>query len=391
LQATQPVRSQKHYAVLDGFRGLAILLVFVFHLGNSRNLNSLWERRIETITSGGWLGVDMFFALSGFLISGILVDSLNDERYFKNFYIRRALRIFPLFYGVLLALALLTPLLHLQWQWGHLSYLVYVQNIAAFFNPSLNAVPPGINLEHFWSLAVEEQFYLIWPFVIWKIRDLRKLTQLSLILIAGGLVLRFILLAFSHTNSVYVWIYKSLPTHADGLLIGAIAAFMIRQKSVAAFYEQTRWIFYAAALCLVAILVTQGPYYGAFAMASLGYTIVAIVFVGILLRALVPNTLTARFFNLGFLRLCGKYSYGIYVYHILFGEFLVHYMYSLQARLHSRLLGGLAYIALHFVGSFLIAVLSYHLFESRFLKLKDRLAPHIKSSMTQEKLSAVQV
>src|SRR5271156_4679340 len=112
-----------------------------------------------------WSGVTLFFALSGFLITGILFDTLGSKRYFRTFFGRRVLRIFPLYYGVLLVLLLLTRPLHMDWHGQAYRLWTYTTNIPFTHdweeNPS-----PYVNLIHFWSLAVEEQFYLIWPLVI---------------------------------------------------------------------------------------------------------------------------------------------------------------------------------------------------------------------------------
>ncbi len=120
-----------------------------------------WVKVIAAVSYGGWMGVDLFFALSGFLITGILLDTRENLRYFANFYIRRALRIFPIYYTVLGVLLLLTPLLHLRWHWGHAAYWVYLGNIAYNVNPDLSVLRPAVSFVHLWSLAVEEQFYLV--------------------------------------------------------------------------------------------------------------------------------------------------------------------------------------------------------------------------------------
>src|SRR6202795_1240617 len=176
--ATAVAPKLAHYQALDGFRGLAILLVFAFHAFHSTHFSSLPARVLEWFGSGGWMGVDLFFVLSGFLITGILTKSVGLPRYFRNFYIRRSLRIFPLYYGVLLLLLALTPLLHLEWHRGHLTYLVYCQNIGGVLNPiEIEYLQPSVNLSHLWSLAVEEQYYLLWPVTIWLLRDERKIMR----------------------------------------------------------------------------------------------------------------------------------------------------------------------------------------------------------------------
>lgn len=155
-----------HLLPLDGVRGLAILMVVCSHSFESNyNSGSLPVRVLGHLFYYGSFGVDLFFVLSGFLITGILVDSITDAHYFRNFYARRALRIFPLYYLVLLLCFALTRPLHLHW--GSMGWLlpVYLQNLRPQEIVTFSA-GSGIALFHFWSLAIEEQFYLVWPAIV---------------------------------------------------------------------------------------------------------------------------------------------------------------------------------------------------------------------------------
>ena len=149
--STRPTR---HDPALDGVRGLAIALVVASHV-------TTWPPATQ-----GWIGVDLFFVLSGFLITGILADSRNVIGRARAFYVRRALRILPLYYGVLVTLFVVIPILHplhtqeyqtlAREQWW---YWTYLQNWRIASAHSID----GGSLVWFWSLAIEEQFYLIWP------------------------------------------------------------------------------------------------------------------------------------------------------------------------------------------------------------------------------------
>jgi peptidoglycan/LPS O-acetylase OafA/YrhL len=363
-----------HYQVLDGFRGLAILLVFMYHAFHSTHLFSLPVLILEWVGGGGWMGVDLFFVLSGFLITGILTTSLGAPQYFRNFYIRRSLRIFPLFYGVMLLLLVLTPVLHLEWHRGHLSYLVYCQNIGAALDPiGIGYVQPSVNLSHLWSLAVEEQYYLLWPLTIWLIHDERRLMRLCLFLVGVSLILRLALLVALPSEVAWEWAYKLLPTHWDGLLLGSWLAMARRRWTVEELVRRTRWpVAFSLAIIAVVMASTRSLDYHRNPMAAIGYPAIAATFAGLLLRCFAAGSWEYSFFSLGFLRFMGKYSYGFYVYHQMFSPMTTPGLYWLEAKLHSRLAGAALYLLLWFAGSIAIAVLSYKFFESPFLNLKDR-------------------
>src|SRR4030095_2778309 len=153
---TPPAYSRQYYPALDGLRGLAILLVILYH--NFSFINHFFF---------AWLGVDLFFVLSGYLITSILLNSVNSPHYLKNFYAKRVLRVFPLYYLSLIIFLIIFPLLGIYK--SELKYYVdnqlwfwfYLQNWLLSFNFPTT----GNFLNHFWSLGVEEQFYLAWPFI----------------------------------------------------------------------------------------------------------------------------------------------------------------------------------------------------------------------------------
>jgi len=179
----------KHISALDGVRGLAILLVFMVHIfGMGTNSGSRLMRLQSRIFSAGWIGVDMFFALSGFLITGILYDTLGSRRFFLNFYARRSLRVFPLYYGYILTIMLIVLALRGHWYSRLGLYLTYTSNLDRSLGRYTTA--PWVNFGHFWSLAVEEQFYLFWPVAVFLLRRKRYILIASLTLAAMSFGIR---------------------------------------------------------------------------------------------------------------------------------------------------------------------------------------------------------
>ncbi len=327
---------------------------------------------IEAVGSAGWMGVDLFFVLSGFLITGILLDTRNQHHYFRNFYARRTLRIFPLYYGLFLLLFLLTPIIHLQWRPGHIAYLFYAGNIAYNLDPTISQIKPAVEMLHFWSLAVEEQFYLIWPLLILLIPTRKALVRTCLGLSAFGLLLRCLLVHWSLGRGSE-WAYAELPTHMDGLLAGSLAAIWFRAIPLQTIVGRVRWVLPAAAIALAGIIAySRSGNFSSTGMTTLGYPILATFFVCVLLLALKPGTPASRLGSAPILRFFGKYSYGMYIFHFVFNSATARFQPVLQAHLHSIVLGGLAYVGLVFLGTILVSVLSYNLYEKHWLRMKSK-------------------
>jgi peptidoglycan/LPS O-acetylase OafA/YrhL len=219
-----------YYPALDGLRAFSFFGVFLWHY----------------ITFPyGWAGVDIFFVLSGFLITGILYDTRDDPFRVRNFYIRRTLRIFPLYYGVFLAIFLVSPLLKWTWSWQWLAWPLYLGNFLRFLYPHQNnyfvavfadadlvsKTRHGIELQlgHFWTLCIEEQFYLLWPWVVFTIRDRRKLIAICITCIVLVPVARTLAMQYLPQPLVsgYVVLHAT-PFRFDTLLVGALIALLYR-------------------------------------------------------------------------------------------------------------------------------------------------------------------
>jgi peptidoglycan/LPS O-acetylase OafA/YrhL len=363
-----------HIPALDGLRGVAILLVMLYHFTETyiRSFSGILYRCCDV----GWCGVDLFFVLSGFLITGILFDAKSGSHYFRKFYMRRLLRIFPLYYGFLFVLFVLVPLEHrfqplIQhhmtqqvWLWS------YLTNFAYCLSPHL--LITKFHLAHFWSLAVEEQFYLIWPAVIFLLQP-KTAIRVSAICIGAALLFRLFLIT-DHVNPVAI--FNLTPCRMDSLAAGALCALLVRlNPSTIKLLRVARLITVFSGVGLICILSWPG---GSDAdnpmMQSIGYSLLACFFAGMLLLSLNPSqdNVLSWLLSCPILVLFGFYSYAIYVFHYpLVHLFNKWFSVNLLSRdLHSRLLGLEVHVLCSVLVSLFIAILSWNLYERHFLKLK---------------------
>jgi peptidoglycan/LPS O-acetylase OafA/YrhL len=361
-------KSSKHYPALDGLRGIAILAVFFSHFGGGHKSTNLVIRIWSHVADAGWIGVDLFFVLSGFLITGILLDTAHQENRAKNFYARRALRIFPLFYGVLCGFLLLTPVLHLQWRAGHLLYFFYLSNMIPVLAPGLRSPGTSVGLVHLWSLAVEEQFYLLWPFAVWFIKDRKKLLRICLAIMAFALVLRIILVMRGVDPFI---VYSLLFTRADSLICGSALAILVRDPSQRQL--PIKWVLpLTGASTLGLFLLSHSGSHEAPLISTLGYTLIALFCACLVYGAQQGKGWIAAISNHRWLRFFGRYSYGLYIYHGLLVVFLFPLVYPIQQLVHSVLWGSILYLLFSLGLTLAIAMTSYHLVEAPILKLKKR-------------------
>jgi peptidoglycan/LPS O-acetylase OafA/YrhL len=364
-----PRDSLKHIASLDGVRGVAISIVLLFHLlASSPQTNSRALDFVVRALGAGWVGVDLFFALSGFLITGILFDTLQTSHYFKNFYARRFLRIFPLYYGVLLVLLILFYPAHFDQGRPFLLLFAYLQNTPPWFRCSPTTVVQLTG--HLWSLAVEEQFYLVWPVLVFLIRDRRKLlwTAAGLALMAPAT--RFLLLAH---GASFKETYEMTLCRADSLLAGAWLALAVRGNLREVVLRCAKPVF-ALSLLLCGIIAWRTGNFDwklNHSVNSYGYSVIAMASISLIAMALRPDSTTARLMRINVLRFLGKYSYGIYVYHqIVFMTAGVLVERFLHGFIHSKPLYHAVLLVIILLITIPLAVLSFHLYEQPFLKLK---------------------
>ncbi|WP_287045553.1 acyltransferase [Acidobacterium sp.] len=359
--------TRTHIGALDGIRGLAVLMVFADHYGNlDAYSHSTMVMLAEHLKSTGWMGVDLFFVLSGFLITNILWRTRQQTHRARNFYMKRILRLFPVYYGVWIFLLLYSAITATGWEPRvFLEYLFYAGNYAA---PTHLRIGPFM-IDHFWSLAVEEQFYLIWPLVLWNIR--RMDTALRLLAAMFGLSALIKLVCLFVDPKIHAYYY--LPTHMEPLAAGAFVA-LAYMKWPDACQRAAR----AGLVLTVPALVIAFNYFHGLADTSLrvltvALPLVAIAGVSLLLRSLDSRAFLAKLMNLRVLRFYGKISYGLYVYHYLLQIPLKQVLYvPIHHVLKSHLLAGVAYFALALAVCTLIATLSLQFYEKPFLRMKRR-------------------
>jgi peptidoglycan/LPS O-acetylase OafA/YrhL len=368
---TVPSPERVHLSALDGVRGVAITMVMLMH-SLEGNFDGASLRTLGEAINLGRLGVDLFFVLSGFLITGILMDTRHDPAFFRRFYMRRTLRIFPLYYGVLGILLLLTPVLHLQWKGMFFWMLLYAQNFQPLRILSFYLAPLHLGLYHLWSLAVEEQFYLVWPFVVFLLKGQRRAVGIA----ATGLTVAVILarLWIIHSGGGLEYIHVGMFTRADQLLLGAILATLYRSESWWPRVAQAGpWLFAAVVLFQLSVWASTGHLERAslFYIIGFGYTLFALACAGAMAWSLKSGSILQRIMQTAPLRILGKYSYGLYILHVpvitMLGLPMRHWM---RLHFHSRLLSVILPVPLVLALSFLLAWVSYNFYEKRFLRLK---------------------
>lgn len=342
-------------------RGLAILLVVFYHNFGFTNYFFF-----------GWLGVDLFFVLSGFLITNILLNTLHSPDFLRRFYVRRALRIFPVYYLALFIFLVIFP--SIDFHLSDLSYFLnnqvwlwtFLQNWLYIFNP------PGNNLflTHLWSLAVEEQFYLFWPFVILMVKKPKILFFIMLTLLLVVIGLRYVVWTFNLEHLSYFNLYTF--SRIDGICLGSMLG-LFRLFNRTSLKKLTPIIVFAlAGFNFLFYFFNEKTQFTLPFLAIIGYTTFAVLFALLINEGVEGNNRAINYiFNNRILKSFGKISYGLYVFHwpihlILMPFFLTWFSSFFD---HQIFLLAISSSATTLISIF-ISICSFYFYERFFMRLK---------------------
>jgi len=361
----------------DGLRGIAVVLVIAFHV--FKRAAYFTEHpiliTISDITSVGWVGVDIFFTLSGYLITSILLKAKQGEHYFKNFYIRRVLRIFPLYYVAIAIVLLYVPKVEPEFtrNLGKMLplMLLYQQNWAPLIKGLYISQYLGIT----WSLAIEEQFYLIWPYIVYKLnRD--QLIKVSFGYIVFSIIIRTLGTAlWPDLDQASTFFYHSTFARFEEIVFGGLLAVSMThdgvQQKVYRFSMGVFTLFFSIfiILCLLSLPGLPNPGYSSIPLMLGGYTSIALFSVGLIGIFIThpPQSFIRRFFQNPILIFFGKYSYSMYLFHMTVALILLDIFW------HTGMRGWKPYV-LYIVSTYfvttIVALLTWNLLEKHMLNLK---------------------
>lgn len=373
-----------HIPALDGVRGLAILAVLIYRFGlqgdfylSTDPADQLPQWAVLGLALGQ-RGVDLFFVLSGFLITGILFDAKGESQFFRHFYTRRVLRILPLYYGSLVLFLLVIPCFltsaqfptkyaqeDQHWLWLHAA------NLSFLFRGEWSLG----RLDHFWSLAIEEHFYFVWPLVIFLCNRGTAMWVCAVGFFASPLAR----MAWIKAGGVDVAIDTLTIFRLEGLLAGAWLALAVRgPNGLSVLAKPAKWVLIGTGLLLLPTVLTNKR------LMTIPETLYAAFFAASLAMVLTSGAQSwcGRLCGSRFLRFFGKYSYAMYIFQNPLVPLVALFVTSnqLEAATGSFVAGRIVYVLMMALVTTLVALASWNLFEKHFLALKDILAPKTRAA-----------
>jgi peptidoglycan/LPS O-acetylase OafA/YrhL len=368
-QTEKAGQTRRYIPCLEGIRGYGFLLVFCAHYFAPDQLarpGTLRLKALSAVTSVALFTVPAFFVLSGYLIGGILYDTRNREGFFRVFYARRILRVFPVYYLTLLVIGLYAAWrrIHIDLFWFH---FLYIQNLL----PSYIHRNAPVAMIHFWSLAVEEQFYLLWPLVVWFFPDRRKLIGIATSLVVFSFAAR---LAFPLIVSSPASIKYFTPTRVDAILLGVLLALFHDHALYHRAKPHAKWVvLFGMATVAVLTCVNEVPWLDSWTGEEITIPLVNITALALIVAVMDEDSWLNRICGQKWICWIGSLSYSLYVIHMTFLRF---FMDSLTPRLAEHMRQSFALLlsgSIALCMTFILAIASYKVIERPAMDVKKRL------------------
>lgn len=355
------INEKSYYSSIDGLRSVCFLLVFLFHC----NINGFQL---------GWSGVVVFFVISGFLITEILINSKQSPSYYRNFYIRRLLRICPPYYTVIIGSILLFLVLEKATPNDLLYHITYTQNIYWVLTNYVSDLQPF--LAHTWTLAIEEQFYLLWPLLIFLIPT-KHLPKLCSVFIIIAITFRIIMVVLNYDYASSILLFSQIDSLALGASLACYKNGYIKNKTTEFIYRNSMFIGFAGIILIIVYncyiykidflssykLFVSPPGYVNNPFTIQIYFFVSMVSMGLLLYCYKNIGIAHIMLSNKVLVHIGQLSYGLYLYHwpllVIINRFLPD-------------ITGVTLVLLLFTTTYTISIISFYSIEKYFRALKKR-------------------
>ncbi len=357
---------------LDGIRGYGFLLVFFLHYLPAEHLAAKGTAACRILFGAeeiAYFAVPMFFVLSGYLIGGILYGTRNREGYFKIFYSRRVIRVFPVYYLALLMIACGDAVLKYHPDYHFWTCFLFIQNLF----PGFLVQPNPFVVTQYWTLATEEQFYLLWPLAVWFLPQRKKLFGLACVLIALIFGIRLLVSHLDLTPPSFIR-YCSL-TRADAILLGVLLSLVYKHSIFAKFKPFAKWVALAGVSAVILWAIWNGEdwpksFLGSqFMIPWINFTAAAIV-----VLVMEEGSWLNRVCSQGWVCWFGRRSYGLYIIHLIYARVFWNRLPGYLSQHIPHVLAIVVSAAIAFSLTVLLAILCYELIEKRFQRLKQHLA-----------------